>query len=237
MKDIKSAIREEYNSKTNPYYSVDLDYLKTSVMNAAEKEITKTNDELEKLKNDLEKFPSLYCDKYGHSYVTTNYRYLGRTGWGSILGEERVYEIKEECTVCGKTYYIPALELYYRPDTCVCKKQLPEDLYHDQSLQIDGKTYQMTEAEISRLEDYLEYINSIKSTIFSLIDYTMERQRQYRILKRSKILSWNNYIDFLKRYPIIYSIEVFLTFPTFEEYQNQKQHLEKTRPVKRERKP
>ena len=28
MKDIKSAIREEYNSKTNPYYSVDLDYLK-----------------------------------------------------------------------------------------------------------------------------------------------------------------------------------------------------------------
>ena len=236
MKDIINTIRENYNFKNNPSISVDLNHLKNAVTEATETEIAKTKEVLKKLKNDLGKFPSLYCNKYGHDYIAISYRILGKTGWHSFLGEERVYEIKEQCTICGQTSHIWGMELYCRPDIYESKKQLPAKIHDDQSLVINGKTYRMTEEEISRLEKYLEYIHSIKSTIYDLINKTLERERLYRNIRRSKTIFWNSYIDYIKKYPIIYNVETFLQFPTFEEYQSNNKAQEQSQPLKRERK-
>ena len=54
----------------NKYQPIDLNQLKLNVIHGNENEINKANDELEKLKEDLETFPKLYCNKKKkrHSY-------------------------------------------------------------------------------------------------------------------------------------------------------------------------
>ena len=215
MDDFINLIREELRLESSIFDLADLNHLKLVLINSTDAEICNTRDELEMLRNDLDKFPRLYCKKYGHNYVTTDYYYIGKTGSHFFIGDEILYSFTSKCTVCGANSYIE-LPIYSFPDKDIYKKELPDGIYDDQSLTINGKTYRMTEEEISRLEDYLSYLHSLKRNICNLVGHTMERKRQYRCFCCGKTMSWNDYNNYLKDKPVTLVSESFLLLPTFE---------------------
>ena len=218
MKDIIKIISEKYISRIIEN-SIDLTNLKIDIMNVTEEEISKTNDEIQKLKDNLEKILRLYCKKHGHNYITINNKVLQKTWESSFLGDGALYELTRKCTVCGDNDWLETT-MFSCPDRDQYKQEIPESIYNDESLTINGKTYQMTNSEISRLEKYIEYLNELKCTLYDLIDNTIEKINEYNNSTCKKAILWNNYINYLKNYPIIYNVEAFLRISSFEDYQN-----------------
>lgn len=203
----------------NKEQPIDLNQLKINVIQGIENEIIKTNDELEKLKKDLESFPELYCDKYEHHYYVTNYERIGETGWHSFAGYETIYHISYKCSVCGHdsfsegaTYEFPHIE--YK------NQEFPKSAYDDKNLQIDGRTYRMVLEEISRLE------NNLKKKICELAGHRMKRSSYYKCTCCGKIMSFDEYREYLKSKPIAFTKDIYSALPKLEKYQDGKNQEE-----------
>ena len=214
----------------NKYQPIDLNQLKINVIQGIENEIIKTNDELKKLKEDLESFPDLYCDKYEHHYYVTNYERIGETGWHSFAGYETIYHISYKCSVCGHdsfcegaTYEFPHIE--YK------NQEFPKSAYDDKNLQKDGRTYRMVLEEISRLED------NFKKRICELAGHRMKRSSYYKCTCCGKIMSFDEYREYLKSKPIAFTKDIYSALPKLEKYQdgkNQKENYHKPKIITRE---
>ena len=209
----------------NKYQPIDLNQLKLNVIHGNENEINKANDELEKLKENLESFPKLYCKKNRHSYVITSCYKKRDTGRHSFAGYESIYEITYKCTVCGHCHYSEG-STFSTPSRGYYERKIPIDLYDDKDLQIDGRTYRMTQEEISRLEDYIVYRQKLKKKICELAGHTMTRKSYYKCICCGKTMSFDEYRDYLKDNPITLTRDTFASLPTFEEYQNEEKQKE-----------
>ena len=218
--------------------TIDLNELKQNVVNGNEYEIQKTKKEIEKLKRDLKLFPREYCERYGHSFVTTYYERAltdgwhsfagyrriknGENGWHSFAGNQVIYDVTRECTVCGAKSY-NTITTYSVPHIGIYKMEIPESMYDDTELKVDGRTYRMIEKEIIRLEDYIKYRNFLKPKICEVAGHTMKKGSICSCICCGKQMTWEEYDNYLKYNPIILSREAFMQLPTFEEYQKNKE--------------
>ncbi|MBQ2639956.1 MAG: hypothetical protein IJF92_04305 [Bacilli bacterium] len=203
----------------NKEQPIDLNQLKINVIQGIENEIIKTNDELEKLKKDLESFPELYCDKYEHHYYVTNYERIGETGWHSFAGYETIYHISYKCSICGHDYFSEGAT-YEFPHIEYKKQEFPKSAYDDKNLQIDGRTYRMVLEEISRLED------NFKKRICELAGHRMKRSSYYKCTCCGKIMSFDEYREYLKSKPIAFTKDIYSALPKLEKYQDGKNQEE-----------
>lgn len=207
-----------------------MNQLKLNVIQDIENEIIKTNDELEKLKEDLESFPDLYCDKYEHHYYVTNYEKIGETGWHSFAGYETIYHISYKCSICGHDFFSEGAT-YEFPHIEYKNQEFPKSAYDDKNLQIDGRTYRMVLEEISRLED------NFKKRICELAGHRMKRSSYYKCTCCGKIMSFDEYREYLKSKPIAFTKDIYSALPKLEKYQdgkNQKENYHKPKIITRE---
>ena len=214
----------------NKYQPIDLNQLKINVIQGIENEIIKTNDELKKLKEDLESFPDLYCDKYEHHYYVTNYERIGETGWHSFAGYETIYHISYKCSICGHDSFSDAAT-YEFPHIEYKNQEFPKSAYDDKNLQKDGRTYRMVLEEISRLED------NFKKRICELAGHRMKRSSYYKCTCCGKIMSFDEYREYLKSKPIAFTKDIYSALPKLEKYQdekNQKENYHKPKIITRE---
>ncbi len=220
MNGILKTIIEKCNSKNTAYQPVDLNQLKLRVIHNNENDINRINDELEKLKKDLDLFPRLYCNKYGHSYYVTDYYRKGETGWHSFAGDEVVYYISYCCAVCG-AYDSYEGAMYGVPNRQYKKHGFPEDAYDDLNVQKDGRTYRMVQEEISRLENYLAYCQYLKNKICELAGHTVEKDGECKCICCGKTMSYYEYNKCLNANSKTVTNDYFSSLPSFEEYQDQ----------------
>lgn len=204
-------------------------------------ELKKSNLELKELLDKLNSILFAYCNKNGHRYILISSTTLGVTGaHGFTSGFEKIVNNTHKCTVCGGV--IRRTETvwgYYSEQKYVQK--FPDDIYDDKSITTeDGKTFRMVQEEISKMNEYINYLESLKLKLCELFghDATMINYvEDFKCNCCGKIMGYQEYINshhkakyrgivdfYYRTLPendyIISSVgELDLSLPTFSSYQ------------------
>lgn len=161
-------------------------------------EIEKSNLELKELQDKLGRILSHYCEKNGrHKYILTyskNGECTGAFSFGG--GEEHYCQRRYTCTICGHTYTYNGKGFGY-PFTEECKQEIPQEVYDDESLSDDGKTYRMVKEEIGELKIYMDYLCLLKQKLCELFghDATVDSHENFTCKCCGKYMRYSEYID------------------------------------------
>ena len=165
-----------------------------------ESQIEKSSLELEELQKKLNIILHNYCLKNGHNDVLISSKMTGRTGDHSFRGSEYYFGMEYRCTICGRIVrkmglgYTPISPKQYKP----YKQKIPNEVFDDESIAVDGKTFRAVKEEMQTLDEYINYLNSLKSRICELFGHVVKSiifNGDYQCLCCGKLLSSKRYID------------------------------------------
>ncbi len=215
--------------------------IRLNKINEINTEIKKNNEELDNLKKDLESLLVLYCQKKGHHYVLIDYKELHKIDGHSFeYGFAQNGNFTYKCTICGSVTHNTQITYRY-PKVKKYTAEIPTDIYQDNSLLINGKTCQTIQEKIDELNNYIAYLNSLKTELCRLfghdakmIDYDgkftcnccgkrlyyQEYINSYYAAKCKKIVPF--YYDKTPEIDYVISSpeELVLSLPSFQEYRN-----------------
>ncbi len=201
--------------------------IRLSIIEEIDNGLEKSNLELKKLKEESNSILLSYCNKYGHKYILVSRNVLGSTNKHSfIYGFQKISKNTYKCAICGRPKSITS-KGYGSSSVKRYVKTLPEEIYDDNTLTTDGKTLRMVLEKISKLEEYIDYLESLKPKLCELLghDYVEEHDSHFTyyeckccgkyvdyIVKTDDADIWNNYL-------LALSEKSDLSLPTFESYQ------------------
>lgn len=161
-------------------------------------ELEKSNLELNELQGKLAKILFNYCEKNGgHKYILIESRNGAGTGAFSFVGGEehycwRVYK----CTICGHVHTFSGNSFGY-PFTEEYCQEIPQEVYDDESISCEGKTFRMIKKEIDELKIYMDYLYLLKQKLCELFghDATADSHENFTCKCCGKHMSYAKYID------------------------------------------
>ncbi len=134
-------------------------------------EYEKIRLELTELKGKIDSILHAYCEKNGHKDILVSTRTLGLTGGHSFTyGAERMIKWSYKCAVCGGTRNYTG-KGYGNSSNHKYEKIIPDDIYDDETLAKNGKTFRMMQEEFLKLKQYLDYIYSLKLKLCELFGH------------------------------------------------------------------
>ncbi len=203
-------------------------------------EYEKSKIELRKLQEEADSILFAYCNKKGHRDILISSRILGSTGEHSFShGFEKNLRNSYKCAVCGRTCIYTEKGYSYSPGQKY-EQKIPDDIYDDKSLTVNGKTFRMLQEEISKITQYIHYLDSLYLKLCELFghDAVMISDREdFKCRCCGKTMTYREYIDTYhqakyrgivnfyyddypeKGYILSSEGELDLSLPTFEDYQ------------------
>lgn len=203
-------------------------------------EYEKSKLELKKLQDEADSILFAYCSKKGHNDILISSETLGSTGVHSFsYGFERIVRAVYKCAVCGRVWRYNGTG-YGHYSVQAYEQKIPEDIYDDKSLTEDGKTFRMVQEEISKITQYINYLNSLYLKLCELFGHDAEiidGRENFKCKCCGKTISYREYVDtyhkakyrgivdfYYDNYPdkgyITSSAgKLDLSLPTFENYQ------------------
>ena len=206
-------------------------------------ELNKSKDKLLELRQEIDYVFYRYCEKNGHHDVLIDKKIISSTGRHAFRGGfEATMALTTKCTVCGrqKMERHTGFSGYYVVQNY--ERKIPHEIYDDTTLLESGRTIKIIESEISELENYINYLLSLKERLCELFghDARILGNEYFKCKCCEKEMGYQDYINAHYRakysgiipfhYSDPYSIynlvqepnninEEHLNLPTYEEYQ------------------
>ena len=199
-------------------------------------------EEISKLQELLNSILFNYCNRKGsHDYVLVSTKIANATkplNNAVKFSYELLIRKKYRCIVCGRSYIdiVGLSELSYSNDKSHYIQKIPEEVYDDESLAIDGKTYRTIEEEKFKLEKYNDYLQFLKRKMCELFGHYNSEARMIdtnyshkceccgKLCTNEALLSqdYAKYKGVFDPYAIKYGLSVdgdlILDLPSYEEY-------------------
>ena len=203
-------------------------------------EYEKSQLELKELKGKIDSILHAYCEKNGHRDILVSSRILGSTGAHSFTyGTELILTKSYKCAICGRTRNCTG-KGYSSYTKNKYERIIPDDLYDDETLTTDGKSFRILQEEISKLTQYINYLYSLKLKLCELFGHDagmIDDFENFTCKCCGKTIRYQEYIETYHRakyrgivnfyydtypemdYIISSTEELDLSLPTFESYQ------------------
>lgn len=141
--------------------SEEFKMIRTIKINEIQKELDLSDRELDDLQDIRRKILNAYCEKNGHHYLLIENNTID-----SLTVKENY-----QCAVCG-SYDVQFVDKITK-NIVAYKEEIPNEIYDDNSLDKNGKTFRMTQSEIESIETYIDYLMSLKSELCEIFGHDL----------------------------------------------------------------